>query len=165
MQRTFRIKTNTPQRYAFVHNSVPASEFGAFLGEALARVWQYLGQRESVTVGPAIARYHGRHETTLEVDAGFPIADELTSTEHYQVEELPGGRVATVLHWGPYDNIAESWAALETWMRQKGITGTAQRWEIYWVDATQTDDPAELRAELVWPIVDQATPPAPTDDQ
>ncbi|RMF83179.1 MAG: AraC family transcriptional regulator [Planctomycetota bacterium] len=156
MQHAFRIKTNTPQRYAFVHGRVPPREFGRFLSDALARVWRALSELESVTVGPAIARYHGAAGATIEVDAGFPVAEPLQSAEAYVVDVLPAGRVATVIHWGSYDTIAESWTALEKWMREQQLVGGATRWEIYWADASHTADPSELRTELVWPLIDES---------
>ncbi len=120
----------------------------------LEEVWKHLNQQPSVSVGPAIVRYHGVSPgEAIQVEAGFPVGDEdVPSTDRIAVTHLPAGAAATVLHWGPYDGLAGAWTEFETWLRGRDLTPDGPRWEIYWVDPSQTEDIAELRTELVWPV-------------
>jgi effector-binding domain-containing protein len=147
-----RIKTLTPQRVMAIRAVTTPEEFGPTLSRLLQEVWAYLGRMEHATVGAPMTCYRSVTAAALEVEAGFPVAEQVAESQRVRATELPAGRAATRLHWGPYAELPESWAALEQWMREQRLAPADQRWEIYWVDPTQTENEAELRTELVWPI-------------
>ena len=148
------MKTLSPQRYVAQRASVPADQMGNALATMLEEVWKHLNQQPSVTVGPAVVRYHGVSEgDVFQVEAGFPIGEEeVPQTGRIACSHLPGGAAATMLHWGPYDGLAQSWADLEAYPHAQQLIGDGPRWEIYWVDPSQSEDQAEWRTELVWPV-------------
>lgn len=152
VQTTFRIKTVTPQRLIAVPVRTTAFEIGAALSDALARVWSYLARQESVSVGPAIARYLRTDPDDIALEAGFATAEAPPVDSPFVVRELPGGPAATTIVHGSYAQLPRAFEALEAWMRASGHAAAEPPWEIYWVDSSHAASEAELRTELVWPI-------------
>ena len=65
--------------------------------------------------------------------------------------ELPGGRVVTVTHVGPYDQLKGTWDGIMAWVQSEGLTLNGAPWEVY-VDDPTTVDPSTLRTEIYVPV-------------
>ena len=65
--------------------------------------------------------------------------------------ELPGGRVAVLVHRGSYDGLRNAYGSIEAWAAGAGETLGQAPWESYVDDPAEVDDPA-LRTEIVWPL-------------
>jgi effector-binding domain-containing protein len=147
-----RLKDLAPQRFVAAHTRCPRADVPATLGRMLEDVWTYLSSLEHVTVGPAIARYHGHDEDEILVEAGFPVAEDVPDAGVIAVTRLPHGPAATALHYGPYEGLHAAHAAVAAWIAAHGRVADGPAWEIFWVDASQAAAPEELRTEVVWPI-------------
>jgi effector-binding domain-containing protein len=62
---------------------------------------------------------------------------------------LPGGRVATMIHRGPFHAVGDAHQALGEWCSANGERPTGVRWEIY---GPHRDDPRELTAQVFWSL-------------
>ncbi|MCA9243432.1 MAG: GyrI-like domain-containing protein [Phycisphaerales bacterium] len=151
----FRIKQVEPQRFFAQRRTTTFDALPATLNETFERVWNRLNQEPSVTVGPAIVRYL-HMGATLELEAGFPVLEELPGDNEGGIVTLPGGRAATALYHGRYDYLYNAHQALGDWMREQGLQSTGQPWEIYWVDPSQARDPSDLRTEIV-ALIDESS--------
>ena len=60
---------------------------------------------------------------------------------------LPAGRVACVIHRGPYQELGRAYEAVIAECAASSETMTRTRWEIY---GPHRDDPAELTTEIFW---------------
>lgn len=154
MEYTIRIKDVSPQQLVLARRKCSWADWGPAIEGLLRDVWTRLNQLESVTVGPAMARIHELDQKSLEVEAGFPVAEPLSATEGIEIGELAAGRAATTLHTGPYQRLSEAAAALDEWVAAEGLRVAAAPWFIFWVDPDQADSPGELRTELVLPIIE-----------
>lgn len=147
-----RIKTVCPQRFVAVRTRTTPQEFGQTLASLLQRVWEHLGRQPSVTVGPAIARYHAFDDREIDAEAGFPVLEPVPGDGAIRTSELPGGLAATLLVRGSYRRLPEAYAQLEEWIRRSSYIPDGAPWDIYWVDATHAATESELRTEIVWPV-------------
>ena len=145
-----RIKNMSAQQFVFRAANARETDFGVVLSDILADIWKALGALESVTLGPAIVRYRMSKSATIAFDAGFPVLEDLPASAAYQIGKLDAGRVATWLHWGSYELLPDVWQQFEATCEAQSLLREAERWEIYWVDATQTEEVHEIRTELVW---------------
>ena len=152
MEYKIRVKTVAAQRFAAVRTITSRAALGGALQAALEHVWSYLNRLESVTVGPAIVRYHRCEQEMLEVEAGFPVVEEIADHARVQIVNLPGGPAATTLHEGDYVGLPAAFEAVRRWVADAGRTIAAPPYEIYWVDMSQTQNPADLRTEVVFPL-------------
>jgi effector-binding domain-containing protein len=112
--------------------------------------------------GPPFGRYHRFGPDVVDVEIGFPVAaapaglPSLASCPAGDVglSELPGGLVARTVHRGPYDGLSRTYDGLHAWIHaQPGVDDGAGPWESYTDDPGGTADPAQLRTEVVWPLL------------
>lgn len=65
---------------------------------------------------------------------------------------LPGGPTAVAMHAGPYDQLSETYAALERWIEANGLRTAGAPWESYITDPAEHPDPGDWRTEVYWPV-------------
>ncbi len=136
--------TNLPNLFDPVFRTLPTALAGA----------------ERSIVAPALASYFriggmdSEHATT-DMAVGFPIdaplqhdlplgGTGLTATTW----TTPGGRVAALSHFGPYDTLQQSWQQLLATLAERGLSPTPPFWEVYVTAPEPSMDPATLRTDL-----------------
>ncbi len=111
------------------------------------------GNTVSIT-GPFITLYHdGEYK---EVDADLEVAVPVTGRLPDQipgivVRTLPGGRFASVIHKGPYQDVHESWGSLYEWTANQGLEPKAPCRDHYLNDPNEVPE-EELLTELLIPV-------------
>ncbi|MCT9820123.1 GyrI-like domain-containing protein [Microbacterium sp. W1N] len=112
------------------------------------------GDGTLVPTGPALAIYYGDPMDTFDLELGFPVA--AAPTEPVVVgavavigSALPSGPAIATTHTGAYDGLGQAWAELVHAVQE---TPTGVWIESYVSDPT--DDPAELRTDLILPVRD-----------
>jgi effector-binding domain-containing protein len=63
--------------------------------------------------------------------------------------ETPAGRVATVVHWGAYDQMQTAYAALDAWCNEHGRPQSGVSWEVY---GDWSADPAHLCTDIYYAL-------------
>jgi DNA-binding transcriptional MerR regulator len=86
-----------------------------------------------------------------EVSAFIPVADTATDGPA-QWDDLSGGRFAVTVHRGPYGELDRAYAALGTFVCERGIGTNAPIREHYLVSILDAGDDHSLTTELCWPI-------------
>jgi effector-binding domain-containing protein len=137
---------------AGVRKTVAMTELTQFFSQAFAQTMKALEARGVEVVGPPFGKYYGHPGRTVDVEAGFPIAEPIT--RHGQVGPglLPGGRVVEAIHVGPYDTMGLTYAAIERFFAAEGLTPGPIMWESYLSDPDAEPDPAQWRTRICWPI-------------
>jgi effector-binding domain-containing protein len=134
------------QHTAVVCGHLPVEGIPAFLGGAFEEVAGAAQAQGLHLSGPPFARYRVGTDG-FDVEAGFPVSGPVTPTGRVEASTLPGGHVARTLHRGAYDEVAQAYQALESWVVDNSYTPTAAPWECY------LDEPgvAEPRTEVFQP--------------
>lgn len=91
----------------------------------------------------------------MTVEAGVPLAAAGTGAGEIEAGELPGGPVAVAMHAGPYDQLTETYAAIERWMEAQGVRPGGAPWESYLTDPADHPNRADWRTAVYWPIARQ----------
>lgn len=152
MAYEFGIGQAGAQRVASIrHITVPA-EIGPTLGTLLPEVFAYLDGEGIKPSGPPFVRYHEFRPDRIDLEAGFPIAALPKPKGRVGIGELPGGRMATTTHIGPYETLNQAYDALIAWIKAQGHQVAGAPWDIYWTDPGQVPDPSQWRTEVRWPI-------------
>ena len=83
-----------------------------------------------------------------------PGSSQSTSNGSTEVVEdtLPAGPSATVVHAGPYEQLSDAYAAIETWMASHGRAARGAPWELYVTDPAEHPNPKDWRTEVYWPL-------------
>ena len=149
--RTYAISARPaqPQPTAVRTASLPVGEIAPWLAATLGRVAGAVAAAGGHIVGPPFARYHRAGEGRFDVEAGFPVAVVVDSTE-VQQSSLPGGPLAWLEYAGPYDAMGEAYEAVLGWVRERGELA-GDPWEVYLTDPAANPDPATWRTDILAP--------------
>jgi effector-binding domain-containing protein len=72
--------------------------------------------------------------------------------------QLPGGTVVSGIHIGPYEKLAETYAAMGDWAATQGLTLSGPMWEVYRSDPQQEPDASTWRTEIFAYVVRASVP-------
>ncbi len=149
------------QPTAVVRATVPMQELPAFFSRAYGSVMAALGAQGLTPVGGPFAYYLGMPTETVQVEAGFPIAQPIAPSSDVVASGLPGGKVATVVHVGPYEALPATYDRLTAWARERGLQMADSMWEVYYSDPEKEPDPSTWRTGVYWPVVQVGEPAQP----
>jgi AraC family transcriptional regulator len=154
-------KELAPQPVLVARRRVSGAEIPATIGEVLSKLFQFAQQEGVALSGKPITRYYEVGPGLMTIEPGMRVVlseNELpgqpTDDESGAVRRdvLPGGPAAVTLHTGPYDALHEAYAALETWMKSKGLAAAGAPWESYITDPAENPDPKTWKTEVFWPV-------------
>ena len=148
----FSLLERAPQPTAVVRSTIAVSDIPKFLGRAYAAVMRVLAIQGITPVGGPFAYYRGAPTTTVEIEAGFPVAVPCASDGDVLAGELPGGTIATATHVGPYETMVDTYERLTNWISAQGLLPGEAMWESYLTDPQQEPDPTKWRTHIFWPV-------------
>jgi effector-binding domain-containing protein len=111
-------------------------------------VWAFLRQNPGLrSNGHNIFLYHllAKGESTMVVDFGVEVTRAFAQSGDVVSTETPAGRVASALHLGPYERLAETHQAIRTWAAANDAAFAGKSWEIY---GDPTPDPAKMETRV-----------------
>ena len=137
---------------AVVRVSTTPTGLKAEIGDALHEI-ELLTARAAVgSVGPPFTRYLDWSEGHVVAEIGIPVARPMPAAGRVEPSELPGGRVASVVHVGPYETIATTYGLMAARLDELGLHAAGPMWEVYWSDPERQPDPATWRTEILYPV-------------
>jgi effector-binding domain-containing protein len=149
-----KLEEQTAQPTLSIRQRVSSQELAQALGESYGTIARYLGELGEHPAGPPFAIYYNMDMENLDVESGFPVAEELPGRGEIQPGELPGGKVATCLYTGPYDGIETAYNTLGRFVEKNGYQPTGMSYELY-ISDPQTTPPDELQTQIVFPLKEQ----------
>jgi effector-binding domain-containing protein len=85
------------------------------------------------------------------MEASVPVAaSRVCLDDSVAAREFPGGRVASALHRGPYEELGIAYRELQRWMADNGYDPAWPCFDIYLNDPWATPDPAGYETEICW---------------
>jgi len=131
-----------------VFNAQIGQKMGQFFGELMAE----FGRSKVMITGPPFAMYHSFDKDRTDMEVGFPVAGPQEGGERVKPCLLPGGKVVTAVHVGPYEKIVETYTEMQKWMEANGLKPKKVMWERYLNGPDTVKDPSEYITRLFWPI-------------
>ena len=141
-----------PQHILFVRLRAARHEIASAIGEGLGKTFPYSQRTGLAVAGRPFTRYLSTGPGLYSLEVGMPVATTPVGEGQVEAGTLPGGPVAVAMHAGPYDQLSESYAALERWIEANGFRVAGAPWESYITDPADLPDPADWRTEVYWPI-------------
>lgn len=148
----FSLLERSPQPTAIVRSTIAVSEIPEFLGRAYQAVMRVLAIQGITPMGEPFAYYRGAPTTTVDIEAGFPVAVPCAPGGDVLQGELPGGTIATATHVGPYETMVNTYERLTNWITAQGVVPGEAMWETYLTDPQQEPDPTKWRTQIFWPV-------------
>ena len=141
-----------PQHFMFVHLRVARHELSSAIGEGLGKAFPYAMRSGLAIAGRPTTRYLSTGPGLYSIEVGVPVATAAPGEGDVQAGSLSGGPVAVAVHGGSYDQLGETYAALERWVEENGFRVSGAPWEAYVTDPADHPDPAAWRTEVYWPL-------------
>lgn len=140
------------QNILFVRLRAARHEIANAIGEGLGKAFPYSQRLGLAIAGRPFTRYQSSGPGLYSIDVGMPVAASPLGEGAVEAGTLPGGPVAVAMHAGPYEQLSETYAALERWIEANGYRAGGAPWESYITDPADHPDPADWRTEVYWPL-------------
>jgi len=145
-------RTIEPQAILYCRRRCTRAELPAAIGECLGTVFGHVQKAGLAIAGKPFVRYTEMTPGSLTIEGGCPLASPAAEAGDVKAGYLEGGDVCVALHAGPYDQLHETYAAMEKWMEAHGHSPGGAPWESYLTDPGEFPNPADWRTEVWWPL-------------
>jgi effector-binding domain-containing protein len=149
---TFTVKAVDPQPAAVVRAEVPVEEIRTVFDRGFGQVMRVVEAQDVAITGPPFGFYPRMPSDTVEVAVGFPVSTAIAPDGDVEPLELPGGRVVTGIHVGPYEGLAATYRELMEWAAAGGHSLADPMWEAYLTDPSAQPDPETWQTMITWPL-------------
>jgi AraC family transcriptional regulator len=140
------------QNILFVRLRAARHEIANAIGEGLGKAFPYSQRLGLAIAGRPFTRYLSTGPGLYSIEVGMPVAASPQGEGAVEAGTLPAGPVAVAMHGGHYDQLSETYAALERWIESNGYRAGGAPWESYITDPADHPDPADWRTEVYWPL-------------
>ena len=144
------IKDQAAQPTVSLRTRAAVGQLPQVLGQTFGAIMQYLGELGEQPVGMPFVAYYNMDMQNLDIEIGFPVSRPLPDRGELKCGALPVGKIATTLHFGPYDSIAPAYEALTQFVQASGYPPTGVAYEIYFSDPSTP--PEQIQTQIVFPL-------------
>lgn len=142
------------QATASIRTRASVSELPVLMGQTFGKLMQYLGKIGAQPAGPPFTAYYNMDMQDLDIEIGFPVNEAVQGEGEIEAREIPGGKYASCLYTGPYDEFELPYNALTEWVEEKGKQVTGIAYEFYLNDPENTP-PEKLQTQILFPLKDE----------
>lgn len=137
---------------------VRMSGIGAVYAATFGEMYGILGARGIEEAGPPFVIYHGmpNDDDPFEVEFCAPLPARFEAPEGWQVQELPAGEFATLVHVGPYESVDVAYDTITKWIDEHGLSVAGPPREVY-LSPPETP-PDQVRTIVEFPVAQVAAP-------
>ena len=135
------VKEQPAQKRLSIRTRAAVQDLPQMFEAGYTEIVQYLGELGEPPSGPPFAIYYNMDMNDLDIELGFPVARPLPGRAEIKASGIPGGRVATCLYTGPYDQMEPVYTALMEWIKANGYEATGIAYEYYLNDPRETPPP------------------------
>ena len=152
MSLNFATREIQSQPIVGIRATTTMEEIKQVIGALFGEIMEYFTRNGLAPAGMPLTIYHEMDADRLEMECGMPVTSPVEGTERVRPGELPAGKVATVTHMGPYEQLGQTWSALMKWMEEEGLQAAGAPWEVYVTDPGEEPDQSKWRTDIFFPI-------------
>jgi AraC family transcriptional regulator len=132
----------------------------AQIPELLLKVFTYIQKRKTAIAGPPLFLCHeispaavveADEKGTAAVEVAWPVNEAVRGTKEITAYVLPGGRMAHVVHKGPYATCEPPYLALFAWITEHNLNICGPIREVY-PDDPRVVSPYEIITDIYVPV-------------
>jgi len=137
-----------------VRQRIARDQIASMLAASLPRLFAYATRTGLAMSGPPFARYPEFGMGSLVMEGGVQLAAPapMPTEDGIEAITIPAGPAAVTIHRGPYDRLAETYAAIEAWLDQENRSAGGPPWEVYLTDPGEYPDPQTWQTEVIQPL-------------
>jgi effector-binding domain-containing protein len=127
---------------------------GDDVGNAYGTIFTYLGKVGAEPAGPPLALYYDMEmkPDDIDMEVCVPVAAEMPGEGEVAGRMLEGGKFASIMYKGPYDQIGPAYDALFAYLTENALSMAGPSRELYLTDPAQVESPADNITQVVFPI-------------
>ncbi|MDP2142460.1 MAG: AraC family transcriptional regulator [Gammaproteobacteria bacterium] len=141
------------QPILFIQKQVVHTEMQPVLAECFGRLYSHGVPAGLAIAGHPMTRYVKVGQGLWTIDCIMPLLQPAPGVGDMQAGFLASGPVAMATHSGPYEQLVETYVAIEKWISENGFAVNGPAWESYVTDPGQDPDPNNWKTEVFFPIV------------
>jgi effector-binding domain-containing protein len=134
-----------------VRKRVTMATIAQAMGEAFGAIMAHVEAGGAQYAGPPFALYPDEMADEFDAVICMPVAPGATAGPGVDLEEVPGGTVASTMHTGPYDGVGAAYGEVQAWLAANGKQPGGPPREVYLNEPGTVPD-AELLTEIDWPF-------------
>jgi effector-binding domain-containing protein len=119
------------------------------------KVYDYMVGAGIKPSGPPLSLYYTEPGPQWKIAVAVPVAKETKTpkaNEAVQLVTLTGGKMASVMHTGPYEKLGDAWTKFSKWVQSNGYSPAFPAREIYRIGPEKQPNPAKYQTQLLWPV-------------
>lgn len=145
------IKEQTAQHTLAIRTRTSIGNLPVVLGKTFGEIAGYLGEMGQCPAGAPYVAYHNMDMNDLDLEIGFPVAKEMPGKGDIKASMIPGGKVATCMYQGPYEEMCVPYEALTKLVTESGYQATGIAYETY-LNSPMDTQPSELQTLIMFPL-------------
>jgi effector-binding domain-containing protein len=145
------IKSVRAKETASIRETISRDDITEALGRIFRAVTDAIDKQGIKPSGAPFARYHS-FGAVIDLEAGLPVETPIQIDGSVKPSQLPGGPAAVAVHAGPYEGLAQTYAAIEAWMTNSSRRPNGGPWELYLTDPSSEPDPNRWLTQIIWPF-------------
>ena len=137
-------ETVSAQSQPFLHVTLSATmepgDIPRVMEEGFGAIGAFIEREGIRPAGPAVAVYRDWDGKRMSIDIGFPVDPSNVSNASGEVHlgKTPSGHALKSVHHGAYDNLKDTYVAMEAYIAEAGLKAKGTAWEVYVTDPVQT---------------------------
>ena len=129
-------------------------EMGKSFGELMTLCSEYNWEIE----GMPFSINYDTEEGQFEFDVAFRLKSEVVAPPGYISGIIPAGDMATISHFGTYENLAISYKILDKWIGDNGYKQNGRSFEFYITDPGMEPDSTKWETQIYYPVIKSEIP-------
>lgn len=157
MKPDIQIKEIREQPTLTIRESATMATIPERMGQIFSEVIAFMGKKGIVPAGTPFAYWHDMNSESMskgvfDMECGFPVGVPAQGDGQIKASRLPGGKVITAMHIGPYESLAQTYEAVLAWVNEKGYQVKEDMWETYLTNPCEEPDKTKWMTEIFWPM-------------
>ncbi|PKM50913.1 MAG: AraC family transcriptional regulator [Firmicutes bacterium HGW-Firmicutes-7] len=139
------------QNVLSIRTKTKLEELPTIIGEAYGKIMQYLNELGLTPNEAPFTAYYNLDMTDLDVEMGFPVANQLQGKDDIKATIISAGRCISCMHKGPYSQMEAPYMEMEKWLQENGYEATGICYEYYYNSPMDVEE-SELLTKIVMPL-------------
>ena len=137
---------------AIIRVVVPRAEIRKVMGPGIGELMRTIADQRLKATGPWFTRHFSMQAERFDFEIGIPLPTPVRAAGRVEPGELPGGKLARVVHVGGYDGLPLAWTEFNFWLSSHEHEPKPEHWESYVRGPESDSDPKQWRTELSRPL-------------
>ncbi len=136
-----------------VKDSVAVADLPVFMETYMPQLYMYAIRQGGKMAGPPYSIYYNWDpDGMVLVECGIPLEEAIEGEDALKISSTPGGKAVKAAYYGPYEEMAVVYEALEQYMATMKLEPIGMAYEVYVTDPAEEPDPQKWETIVYFPL-------------